>query len=194
MMLFIVSQHEKICLFYEHNWNANFWTWNELLLWRKLQDTNMTSQSNGACTFDLCWNDALPAEMLALWGLVQEGCRSHPLCACVRLQIPVGYQRMTAVVPRKTEVQMCVTLSITRSVCLQQLQSILGARGGGGERPPPPHSPSLSVSLSWLAAARPSWLPSVRQRQREREVEGDGGFSDGVSCHFLFLYSQSVHL
>lgn len=58
------------------------------------QDMNMTFKSNGTCTFDLCscLNDALPAEMLTLWGLEQEGCSSHPPCLWVRLQVPVDYQ------------------------------------------------------------------------------------------------------
>lgn len=104
---------------------------------------------------------------------------------------------MTAKVLRRTEVQMCVGPSITRSVCLQQLQSILGARGGGGQLsppPPPPHSPSLCLSL--LIGRRSAQLTALCQAETEgeREIEGDGGFSDGVSCHFLFLYPQSVHL
>lgn len=97
----------------------------------------------------------------------------------------------------RTEVHTCVcaSLSVTRSVCLQQqLQSILGAGGGGRGRPPflllyPPRS--LSLRPDWLLV-RPADCP-LSDRETEREREGDGGFSDGVSCHFLFLYAQSVH-
>lgn len=74
--------------------------------------------------------------------------------------------RMTARVLRRTEVQMCVSPSITRSVGLQQLQSILGARGGGGQLPPP-HSPSLSVSL--LIGRRSAQLTALCQTETEGE-------------------------
>lgn len=80
---------------------------------------------------------------------------THRVCGWgCRSRLITRWCRMTARVLRRTEVQMCVSPSITRSACLQQLQSILGARGGGGQLPPPPpplHSPrSLSLSPDWL--------------------------------------------
>lgn len=80
---------------------------------------------------------------------------------------------MTARVLRRTEVQMYASPSITRSVCLQQSQSILGARGGGGVQlpPPPPRSPSLPVSLSLLIGRCSAQLTALCQTETEGERE-----------------------
>lgn len=87
----------------------------------------------------------------------------------------------------------CVWVANTTSL-LAAVAKHSGNQRRGRTSPSSSSPPLLSVSLSWLAAALPSWLSSVRHGDRGREIEVDGGFSDGVSCHFLFLYPQFVRL
>lgn len=79
-------------------------------------------------------------------------------------------------------VLLCVCLS--NPVSLPAAAAAKHAGSSRGRRLPPL---CLSLVVDRLLV-RPADCDT--EREREREGGGDGGNSDGVSCHFLFLYQS----
>ena len=86
---------------------------------------------------------------------------------------------------------VCVCEYLTNPVSLPAASAAKHAGSTRGAAPPSclPLPLCLSLACDWLLTC-PADCPLS---DTEREREGDGGDSDGVSCHFLFLYPTSLH-
>lgn len=100
----------------------------------------------------------------------------------------VFYTRATVLWCVRSVICVCVyvSVSVTRSI-LQPATAAKHAGSRSGACPSLPNPLCLTLLSDWLLSRPADCSLSDREREKGREREGDGGDSNGVSCHFLFL-------